>query len=134
MPQPKPMRYYIHNSWPQRSRRCLYGLLACLMAFAYVGTSALQGGDRVAPVLFALASAACVVGTVRVRSMTVWAISGWAVFAAFLWRLGQIAATEFGWTSQEPPDSSAMAAAAYVFTCMSVPAVWRWLRPRVADG
>lgn len=134
MPRTKPIRYFIQHSWPQRYRRCLYGLLSVVMAFAYYGSSALQGGDRVAPILFATASAACLVGVIRVDSHRVWLVSGIAVFVSFTWRLGQVFATELGWTDQEPPDSSAMASAAYVFACLSVPAVWRWLRPRASDG
>jgi hypothetical protein len=133
MPRPKPKRYYLHHPWPRRYRRILYGLLGCVMALAYIGSSSLLGGDRIAPTLFALACAACFVGAVRVQSLTMWMVSGWATFAAFGWRLGQVLVIEAGWTSQEPPDSSAMAASVYVFACMSVPAVWRWLRPRGVD-
>ncbi len=103
------------------------------MALCYAGTSVIQGADRVAPILFAASSAACAVGAVRVDNRTVWVLSGCAVAASFVWRVVQILAIEAGWSEQVPPDSSATAAAVYVYAAMSVGAVWQWLKPGGAD-
>lgn len=133
MPKPKPMRYYLRHPWPQRCRRALYGALAVILSIAHYGSNALTGGDQVAPLLFAAAAAACLIGMVRVRSEFVWALSGWAAFAAFTWRLGQIVVIRLGLTSQEPPDSAAMAFATYTLALLGIPAVWwLWLKPRTA--
>lgn len=135
MPRPQPLRYYWTHPWPRHARRTLYGCWSLLMAAGYAGTSAIQGADRVAPVLFALACGWCAVGVVKVESWSIWSVSGVAVFVSYLWRLGQIFATELGWTEQEPPDSAAMAASAYVSCCIGSLAIWRlWLHPRVDRG
>lgn len=119
---------------PVGLRRSIYALVAAIMAFGHVGSSALLGSDGAAPVLFALACAMCIVGVIRPRSHTIWAISGAAVFVSWAWRLIQILLIALGVTSQEPPDSTAMAAAAYLFCCITVWPAWRWLRPRTKRG
>jgi hypothetical protein len=135
MPRLKPKAYYWSHPWPQRARRALYGAWAALMAMGWFGTSAIQGSDRVAPVLFALGCAWCAVGVVRVESWVIWAVSGVAVFTSYLGRLVQVFVLELGWTDQEPPDSSAMAASAYIGLCIGSVACWRhWLHPRVERG
>jgi hypothetical protein len=135
MPRLKPKGYYWRHAWPQRHRRWLYALWAVLMGLGWMGTSAIQGSDRLSPVLFALGAAWCAVGIVRVESWVIWWGSGLAVFTSYLYRLVQIFVLELGWTDQEPPDSSAMAASAYIACCVGSVACWRhWLHPRVERG
>ena len=128
------MLSYEHPIYSTRFRRALYLAISILLAVAHWGSVSLVGADRVAPVLFALASAATLVGFVKVESMLIWTVSGCATFSAFAWRLGQIFVIELGWTDQQPPDSSAIASAAYLFCLVATPAVWRhWLHPRTGD-
>lgn len=128
-----PAPLYQHPIYSTRFRRWLYVSVSIILAVAHWGSTTLLGSGRVAPALFALASAATLVGSVKVESMLIWAVSGWATFSAFAFRLSQIWAIEVGWSDQEPPDSSAIASAAYLFCCVATPAVWRhWLRPQAA--
>ncbi len=108
------------------SRRVTYGAVATVMVLAFHGSRALQGADRVAPVLFAAAAGFCAVAAVRARSYTMWMLSGVAVCVSFAWRRGQLVAIELALTSQEPPDSASMAVAAYLFCLLAAPALWRW--------
>ena len=122
---------YEHPVYSIPFRRGLYLFVSMVLGVAHWGSTNLIGADRVSPVLFALASAASLVAAVRPESMLMWTVSGFSTFSAFAWRLGQILVIEFGWTDQEPPDTSAIASAAYVFCCVATPAVWRhWLHPR----
>lgn len=133
MPRPKPRGYYWSHPWPQRYKRVLYVAMAGVAALGHVGSSQLLGADGAAPVLFAMACGLCLVGAVRVCSRMIWLASGLTMFAAWMWRLGQILIISAGWTSQEPPDSAAMATAAYIFCCLTVWPAWHWLRPRAAN-
>lgn len=121
---------------PDRTgRRLIYAVFGLLTILSFVGFTAGYPmlSDRLTPLLFMMAAAACLVGVWHVDSPGIWTASGTLVLAASAWRTLSLLWFEF--TDSYPPHQSssaliAVAVAGWAMATTGCIAVWgAWLRP-----